>query len=164
MDDQETPLAGGRIIRRIPGPRPGDDLPDGFAPLRLNMTTGALSIELSGPVLLLGRHSSADIRIPLPDVSRRHCRFIFADGSWDVVDLNSLNGIYINGVRLHSAVLATGDVLRVGGLSFEVEIVGATPRADDAPRGPATTAAVLESIARALPADPAATQEYRRAS
>src|SRR5258707_482200 len=65
-------------------------------PLRLVLQPSGLQIELTGPEMLLGRHSSADIRLPLPDVSRRHCRFVFLDGRWQVFDLNSLNGVFVN--------------------------------------------------------------------
>ena len=54
--------------------------------------------------MLIGRHSQADIRLPLPDVSRRHCRFFFGEGVWQVLDLNSLNGVFLNGMGLFDLV------------------------------------------------------------
>jgi pSer/pThr/pTyr-binding forkhead associated (FHA) protein len=74
--------------------------------------------------MLMGRHSDADVRLPLPDVSRRHCRFLFTDGAWEVFDLDSLNGIFINGERLKHAVLRDQDVLTVGGFHFQVDLSG----------------------------------------
>src|SRR5262249_49659814 len=113
----------GLIVRRFPPQdRPVVELPPGFAPLRLLLRPGGLCLELVQPDLVLGRHSSADMRVPLPDVSRRHCRFVFTDGHWEVVDLDSLNGTHINGERLTTSVLCHGDTLRIGNLEFQVEL------------------------------------------
>src|SRR5262249_50890628 len=75
--------------------------------------------------MLVGRHSCADVRLSLPDVSRRHCRFVFADGSWRVVDMNSLNGLFVNGERLQEATLFHGDRIRIGSLTFEADLSAA---------------------------------------
>ena len=72
--------------------------------------------------MVLGRHSEADVRLPLPDVSRRHCRFVFSAGHWRVIDLGSLNGIYVNGEPVQQAELHHSDTLRIGGFVFEVDL------------------------------------------
>ena len=74
-----------------------------FVPLRLSIPADGLSVELNKPDVVLGRHSAADVRVGLPDVSRRHCRFVFADNRWQVFDLNSLNGLFVNGERVQQA-------------------------------------------------------------
>ncbi len=124
------------------------DRPADFLPLRLLLQPGGLCVELTRANTLLGRHSEADIRLALPDVSRRHCRFLFADGAWQVIDLNSLNGTYVNEVRLQEATLTDGDHIRVGSLTFRVEIaaVPAVPTPTDE-----ASASVLKSIADVLP-------------
>jgi hypothetical protein len=94
------------IVRRFPpGDRSSAEVPPGFAPLRLFLRPGGFCLELAAADLVLGRHSCADVRLPLPDVSRRHCRFVFADGHWEIVDLDSLNGTHVNGERLMASVL-----------------------------------------------------------
>lgn len=93
-----------------------------FVPLRLLLHPGGLCVEMNKPDMLVGRHSGADVRLSLPDVSRRHCRFVFANGVWNVFDLNSLNGVFVNGERLHEANVFHGDRIRIGSLTFEVEI------------------------------------------
>jgi pSer/pThr/pTyr-binding forkhead associated (FHA) protein len=72
--------------------------------------------------MVIGRHSQADLRLPLPDVSRRHCRFLFTEGSWHVFDLDSLNGVFINGEQVRHAILREHDVLTIGGFQFEVDL------------------------------------------
>ena len=85
-----------------------------FMPLRLRLQPGNHVIDLTGPDILLGRQSDADLRMPQPDVSRQHCRFQFTDGGWRLVDLESLNGVYINGARVRNmAVVQAGDLIRI---------------------------------------------------
>jgi pSer/pThr/pTyr-binding forkhead associated (FHA) protein len=81
----------------------------------------------------------------LPDVSRRHCRFVFSDGRWQVFDLNSLNGIHINGEQVSHAVLHHRDTIRLGGFIFNVELYPGD-RTVEVP-----SIAVLHQIADALP-------------
>src|SRR5262249_51243393 len=73
--------------------------------------------------VLVGRHSSAAIRLPLPDVSRRHCRFVFGGGRWQVCDLRSLNGTFVNDERVAQSELRGRDRVRLGGLTFLVAVV-----------------------------------------
>jgi pSer/pThr/pTyr-binding forkhead associated (FHA) protein len=72
--------------------------------------------------MVIGRHSEADIRLPLPDVSRRHCRFNFRDGAWHVRDLNSLNGTFVNGEQREESLLCHGDTVRIGGFTFLAQL------------------------------------------
>src|SRR5579884_2455822 len=99
-------------------------LPEDFVPLRLILQPGGAAVELTQPDVLLGRHSQADVRLPLPDVSRRHCRFLFSQGVWQVIDLNSLNGVFLNGEPVRQATLRQGDLLRIGGFIFAVDLNG----------------------------------------
>jgi pSer/pThr/pTyr-binding forkhead associated (FHA) protein len=79
---------------------------------------------------VIGRREDCDLRIPLGEVSRKHCRLI-KDG--DVVrleDLGSSNGTYHNGQRVQEAVLTPGDNVQVGPVTFVVQIDG-LPADDD---------------------------------
>src|SRR5262249_29924657 len=57
-------------------------------------------------------------------LSRRHCRlYLDGDGNGMIEDLGSTNGTWINEDRvLEARELSTGDVLRVGQTTFEVEL------------------------------------------
>src|SRR5262249_48679796 len=81
------------------------EMPSGFFPLRLILKPSGYSIEVSKAEMIFGRHSEADLRLPLPDVSRRHCRLAFVDGYWQLFDLSSLNGTFVNGQRTQHALL-----------------------------------------------------------
>ena len=96
--------------------------PPSFVPLRLVLQASGTVIEVTRPDTIIGRHTDADIRLPLPDVSRRHCRLIFLDGGWQIMDLNSLNGVQVNGEQVLLAPLEQDDQIRIGGFTFVVDL------------------------------------------
>src|SRR5579872_6187047 len=55
------------------------------------------TVDLSGAVVVLGRHPGCDIRISDETVSRRHARIISQKGGYFVEDLGSRNGTLLNG-------------------------------------------------------------------
>lgn len=91
-------------------------------PLKLCLMPGDYCVELKKTDVLVGRHTEADVRLPSADVSRRHCRFMFTASGWQIVDLGSMNGIYVNDQRLERAVLKHGDIIRIGSCLFRVEL------------------------------------------
>jgi len=95
-----------------------------LTPLRLLLQPSGMALELTRPDILVGRHSECDVRLPLPDVSRKHCRFQFHAGCWHVVDLSSLNGVFVNDEPVERMVLRQGDRVRIGGFTFLVELPG----------------------------------------
>ena len=101
------------------------DMPVGLVPLRLCTEPHGFRIEVNRPIATVGRHSGAELRLAFPEVSRRHCRFVFESGQWRVYDLNSANGLFLNGERIVEATLYAGDHLYLGGVGLLVE--SATP-------------------------------------
>jgi pSer/pThr/pTyr-binding forkhead associated (FHA) protein len=70
---------------------------------------------LPGGVRTVGRAVGADFIIDAPLVSRVHCRLTaLPGGDLEVKDLESTNGTFVNGERVQTARLASGDRLRVG--------------------------------------------------
>ena len=49
----------------------------------------------------IGRSHNSDIILPSDNVSRRHSRLYTADGRCYIEDLNSSNGVFVNGRRIH---------------------------------------------------------------
>jgi len=64
--------------------------------------------------VVLGRSSEADIQVDSTDLSRKHLALRREHGQYTVFDLDSRNGVYLNGVKIHSAVLHEGDNLQLG--------------------------------------------------
>lgn len=69
---------------------------------------------LDRPVTAVGRHPNSDIFLEDATVSRRHVEFHCGEGEFRVVDVDSLNGTYLNRQPVRSAVLAHGDEIRIG--------------------------------------------------
>ena len=61
-----------------------------------------------------GRHPESDIFLDDVTVSRRHAGFRLNDGTFEVVDVGSLNGTYVNREPRNSQVLSIGDEIQIG--------------------------------------------------
>jgi pSer/pThr/pTyr-binding forkhead associated (FHA) protein len=64
--------------------------------------------------IAMGRSSQADVQLDSDEVSRMHCRLLRIDDEYVIEDQGSRNGIYVNGLKVHSAVLRDGDELQLG--------------------------------------------------
>lgn len=95
---------------------------------------GGDNIPLLKPKLLVGRRSSCDISLRFPNVSSHHCELELINGYWHVRDLNSRNGIKINGERCARKWLMPGDILSVAKHRYEVsyEPLGDAPPPEEA--------------------------------
>lgn len=92
-----------------------DALPAGSALLVTGLGTGLVQrFLLDEEKLTAGRHPRSDIFLDHATVSRSHVEFIRQGGRFVVRDAGSLNGVYVNGLRVDEAVLSTGDVVQVG--------------------------------------------------
>src|SRR3954470_11457177 len=88
------------------------------------------SFSVARDVTVVGRREDCDLRIPLGDVSRKHCRLIRDADSIRMEDLGSSNGTYVNGQRIQEAILQPGDTVRVGPVLFVLQVDG-VPADDD---------------------------------
>jgi pSer/pThr/pTyr-binding forkhead associated (FHA) protein len=86
---------------------------------RAVVDTGSRRNVINGPRAVIGRSDAADCVIPDPNISRRHAELRqVAPGEWEIVDLNSTNGVKVNGRRLPSARLREGDEVTLGTTTF----------------------------------------------
>ena len=143
----DAPRQHHRSDQQGPHQRPGSAV----VALRLLVLPEQRPVEVVKPVVVVGRHSEVELRLAHPDVSRRHCRLVLEEGLWRVHDLDSLNGLFVNGERLQDATLYEGDQIRVGAATL---VVTAAPPPERVASGP--EADVLRSIAEALPLTPLA--------
>lgn len=75
-------------------------------------------VELKAERVVLGRAEDADIVVQSEDVSRQHARFMRIDDEYQVEDLESRNGVYLNGLKVNLAVLREGDEVQIGDVVF----------------------------------------------
>ena len=76
-----------------------------------------------------GRHPDSDIFLDHVTVSRRHAEFRRDGDDFQVVDVGSLNGTYVNREPVDTATLANGDEVQIG--KFRLVFL-AGPRAGEA--------------------------------
>ncbi|WP_433604289.1 oxoglutarate dehydrogenase inhibitor Odhl [Prescottella agglutinans] len=92
-----------------------EGLPAGSALLVVKRGPNAGSrFLLDQPTTSAGRHPDSDIFLDDVTVSRRHAEFRQDDDEFQVVDVGSLNGTYVNREPVDSAVLANGDEVQIG--------------------------------------------------
>ena len=82
------------------------------------------SFPLQREATVLGRREDCDIRIPLGEVSRKHCRLIIEADTLRAEDMGSSNGTFVNGARVQEAIIQAGDALQIGSVVFVVQIDG----------------------------------------
>ena len=80
--------------------------------------------EITKDLTVIGRSEDCTLRIPLADISRKHCELIKDEQGIRVRDLASSNGTYVNNRRVNEAVLNPGDRLMIGPVVFTVQIDG----------------------------------------
>ncbi|MDY7103915.1 MAG: TIR domain-containing protein [Actinomycetota bacterium] len=96
--------------------------------LRLTVTGGPLAgreVDVGGEEAVVGRDPSSDVVIASPHVSGRHAHIRHSEQGWEVTDLDSTNGTYLNGVRVAHAALRRGDLLLLGAVELLVDTGGA---------------------------------------
>ena len=93
------------------------------APARLCgvLVRGERVYRLEAPATVLGRSRQCDVVINDPNVSRRHAEVRREGDEYVLVDLDSTNGLTVNGREVKRAALADGDQVQLGttGLRFE---------------------------------------------
>lgn len=80
-----------------------------------------------GQSLVIGRAEPAQVILEERSLSRTHARVSLREGRLFVEDLNSTNGVTLNGVAVRESFLGAGDVMRLG--SVDLRITGVLERA-----------------------------------
>ena len=88
--------------------------------------SGELEFIIDKDEFTLGKNFNVvDGFIPYNEgISRVHCKIVFDNGEYFLVDLGSLNGTYINGARIpvkSHVPIAVGDIIGVANIEFIVE-------------------------------------------
>lgn len=91
--------------------------------VRMNGTQQNRRIDIPGPVCVLGRDPSATIRFEEESVSKQHARLTCDGDRFEIEDLESSNGTFLNGRRVRGkGEIKTGDLLRLGAVILKFEM------------------------------------------
>jgi len=100
----------------LPSPKPKSQPPPRL--VVLGEPAAGAEFTLSKSALRIGRDERLDIWINHKSISHEHAEVQVRDGKVTVFDLESANGVRVNGVRAARAVLESGDILELGEVRF----------------------------------------------
>jgi hypothetical protein len=93
-------------------------------------TVAQLKIEHDGTVIpltdsedLLGRHRENNIQLSDPGISGFHARIYRGPEGYVIEDLKSRNGTWLNGARVYTATLTSGDRVHLGQIDLIYEVL-----------------------------------------
>ncbi|MFY9230727.1 MAG: FHA domain-containing protein, partial [Candidatus Nanopelagicales bacterium] len=75
-------------------------------------------LDAASDLMTVGRSEDADIFLDDVTVSRHHAEFRHGAEGWSVRDIGSLNGTYVNRVRVEDQQLSGGDEVQIGKFRF----------------------------------------------
>ena len=75
-----------------------------------------------GERTLIGRSEHNDVCLPSPYLSRHHAVIVGTPQGYYLVDLNSVNGVLLNGRKIERAALCNEDVLGIGPFRLKVQV------------------------------------------
>lgn len=70
--------------------------------------------EIDEPWFVIGRDTGNNLTIPASTISRRHALIKYDNGVYTIEDLNSSNGVMVNGKKYKEMLLKHGDVVQLG--------------------------------------------------
>lgn len=82
---------------------------------------GGDPIPLIRDLLTLGRRESCDICLRYPNISGLHAQLSFRNGYWYIRDMNSTNGIKVQGIRVQEKLLHPRDEITIGKRIYTIE-------------------------------------------
>ncbi|MCS6873090.1 MAG: FHA domain-containing protein [Pyrinomonadaceae bacterium] len=64
--------------------------------------------------LTIGREEGSDIKLDGLQISKRHARLFLSDGKVFIEDLNSTNGVFVNGQKVSRKLVRSEDLIQIG--------------------------------------------------
>ena len=80
----------------------------------VTLTVAGSKHEITSPRVVLGRSRACDVHVPDVNVSRRHAELLQEGATYWIVDLDSTNGMTVNGKQVARERLRDGDRITLG--------------------------------------------------
>ena len=108
------------LARRRRPPRPAAAPPPALDTLAwLEAGDGGARYAVRSALFRIGRHAGNDLVLDDASISRYHAELQrHRDGGFSIRDLDSLNGVFINGDRVDEGVVSDGDTLEIGDVAL----------------------------------------------
>ncbi|GAA2240727.1 FHA domain-containing protein [Kitasatospora cystarginea] len=98
------------VLRAVPAPAVS-----GLSTITGSTRPPTVVRQLPVRIVRIGRESDNDLVVPDLSVSRHHAELhATPDGRYEIVDLDSHNGTYLNGMPVHRAEVGSGDLIGIG--------------------------------------------------
>ena len=81
------------------------------------------SFQLSSSEVVIGRKEKSDVVIRHPNASRLHAKIVEVQGGYELVDLDSKFGTFVNGKRVERYRLHVGDRIRIAEDAAELSYI-----------------------------------------
>jgi hypothetical protein len=127
---ENPPIDRTRAMTQMPRPMPegGTTTRSGVVPppAILQPLAGEMAdrqFEISKTLLAIGRGLDNDLVIDDPRVSRHHAQITFRHAHYLLRDLRSTNGTFVNRQPIEAVVLASGDIVSIGGFELAFTLV-----------------------------------------
>ena len=85
-----------------------------MAKLLVHESSGVREFEMLDAEVHIGRELDNTLRLPDPSISRHHCVLRKVGNGYEIQDLQSSNGVLLNGSRVQSSPLRDGDRITLG--------------------------------------------------
>jgi uncharacterized RDD family membrane protein YckC len=95
-----------------------------MAKLLVHESAGVREFEIVDNEVHMGRELDNTLRLPDPSISRHHCVIRKVGGGFEIQDLQSSNGVLVNGNRVQSSPVRDGDRITLG----QVQLTFQDPR------------------------------------
>ncbi|MEO8498587.1 MAG: FHA domain-containing protein, partial [Planctomycetota bacterium] len=119
-------------------------------------------VPITKTPFVIGRSPDCDMRCHSDAISRHHCEIRVAGFDVMAVDLNSRNGVRVNGEIINEERrLKSGDLLAIGRLQFELIIDVPKPRPGYDPLGDSVCDLLLEADRREAEERPADSRWFK---
>jgi len=124
-------LDAAEVLRRPPTPAADSGPPPRL--VVLSEPAAGAEFSLAKPIMRIGRDERLDIWINHKSISHEHAEIQIVNDIVTVFDLDSANGVRVNGIDTKRAILESGDVLELGAVRFRFLVPQGTHSLEELP-------------------------------